>query len=1701
LTLASRYITSLYLDFLHRLPQPDEAVPWVNALAAGKPRDQIALGFTSSLEYRLDQVTAAYRHYLGRDPDATGLADWASALQAGISEDVVNASIMASPEAYARAGGQPGQWVAYVYQNALGRAPEAAGLAAWTMFLQAGGSRTLAAESILASPEAHQREVLLAYPELLGRGGEPAAVVAWTQNLDGGMTRSQLLAELAGSQEYLDGPAGSDLPPLASQQAAVVDAAGANGVHISDGLANDPLLVAQGTGNPYLPIVLTVDGLPEAYARVGSDGNWEVSLPAPLLEGSHLLAAQSVVSTGPVDPGSTFTIGVALTPPRVTVSVTGGANSSTPTLTVSATPNHLAALYGQVQVNVNGEQGQTMAPALGASNSEQITLRPLAAGANQVQVQVGDLAGNVGLSPVITVQTGPAAGSSNGSAADSPTNSPTGTSTNPGSNPALGPTNGPPTSPANDTVTKTFTWPSNQVATPPSGAGISQLGSQGLQDLFMTYMQVQEFGSGGGSAPSAPPTGQTGQGTGQSPPAGGQTPPTTAPPVQAGPTSQFKSTDDLIAFEKQFYVFDAKNNVLVRLRFGSLDSLSQAQSTLKSLGLVDPQVTLQQDLIVGYLPITKLMGLQQVQGLLGVTPVYAAIHNVGAVTTQGDNAMNTAAYRVLAGVDGTGVTVGAISDSVNQVDSHVTQGSGIGVAQSQYTGDLPASGVNILQDGTASDTDEGRGMLEVVHDVAPGAKLAFSSADGGPQAMAQGIVALATQAGAKVIVDDVTFPDEPFFNDGVVAKAVDQVVNQNNVVYVTSAGNFADRAWTDQYRGVTATVGNVSDTFENFDSATGQQQVLQHFSLSQGQTLNLSFQWDTPFLEGGSSDPNFKVKNRLAVLVTDATGTRVLQTFNDNTEATGEALQRVIFTNDGSLGTNDFALAIEMVDGTAPTQLKWVRFDNGAPAEFQGAPTIFGQAAAAGAVTVGAVPYNLPTSPEPFTSQGTATILFDAGGNRFKKPEVRNKPDVAGPDGVFTANFPAVPAGQTLPPGTYPIFTGTSAAAAHIAAAAALLEQKAPTSQGSDLRSALVAAAPHGGAGWDSQTGAGLVQLAPTVQVTPPPFSTLKVGPNVDVSWNVKPNPGTNTSLHQSPGGSAAGAPAGAGGSGPIVNTAPNVDASQRPNSEEEVDIAVDPSNPARLFILSNQDTELGTTSPEGLFGAYSTNGGATWTGRFLADGTDAFKEKACCDPSVAFDTFGNLFITYLNDAGSLAVVGLSTDGGKTFKELTTFTAQDQPKVTTGPGSVWVVFNNGDIEAAGAAVTGLGTVGVFGKVQSVPNSSGGNFGNIAVGPSGQVMVSIQDSGSGQGPQSILIATNPTGLGGSFSSPIPATTSNVGATRDILAQVVGPHSPDAGARVAYDRSPGPHKGRVYLDYLDAADTSTIALNVMVRYSDDNGQTWSAPVQVNDDLNSGASHFFPRLAVDQTNGDVAVSWYDTRNDTGSGPGDTDGKANTDAEIFATVSHTGGVSFLPNVQVAAGPSNANDAPDNLGSQIGFGDYTGLAFYGGVFHPSWADNSNSTGNNPDGRLSGLDAYTAAVTVASLAAFPNPGEDRFEPNDTSERATFFGLLTGRQSYTGLTINRHATGLFDYDWYRWSAATSGTFTATISNIRSNGDLNIRVFTLDSLDTLVELGSSRLLGGATTQTVSVHVTAGEPLLLWVYGYNHSLGFYDMAVDLS
>ncbi len=423
------------------------------------------------------------------------------------------------------------------------------------------------------------------------------------------------------------------------------------------------------------------------------------------------------------------------------------------------------------------------------------------------------------------------------------------------------------------------------------------------------------------------------------------------------------------------------------------------------------------------------------------------------------------------------------------------------------------------------------------------------------------------------------------------------------------------------------------------------------------------------------------------------------------------------------------------------------------------------------------------------------------------------------------------------------------------------------------------------------------------------------------------------------------------------LTVATNVNISAASDDNAETAIAINPKNPLNLFA---EDTWS-------VVGRYSLDGGVTWNTSDLSalGASDG-------DMSTAFDDFGNLFLTQFSSVTALQiVVGLSTNGGASFRVVyeTTSKNNDQPTLVTGPsstpgrGSVWISYtdkNNNQV-IQGAPVTGFGAVGTFTTAVTVPGGANGDFGDIAVGPAGQVAIVYQDNTTTEGPDTIHMNFNPTGVGGTFGAQTSPTVTQVGAFVTIPAQPL--RQIDAEAGLAWDRSGGPFQGRLYLMYTDRANTSSLDTDIYLRYSDNSGTNWSARVRVNDDpVGNGKSQFLPRIAVDQTSGYIAVSFYDCRNSV----------SNNTTEFWAAVSTNGGQSFLPNVKVSAGVSSPLNSAVQ-GTQFDYGDYSGLTFFGGVLYPCWADNSNSTGDNPDGAQNFFDMYTARVTVNTPTLLVNP--------------------------------------------------------------------------------------------------------------------------------
>ena len=424
--------------------------------------------------------------------------------------------------------------------------------------------------------------------------------------------------------------------------------------------------------------------------------------------------------------------------------------------------------------------------------------------------------------------------------------------------------------------------------------------------------------------------------------------------------------------------------------------------------------------------------------------------------------------------------------------------------------------------------------------------------------------------------------------------------------------------------------------------------------------------------------------------------------------------------------------------------------------------------------------------------------------------------------------------------------------------------------------------------------------------------------------------------------------------------------------NQTEPAVAINPSDTNQLFVVSRN--EVG-----GMYKARSSDGGVTWTSQLFATRNPAPAgdiPRAYGNASVAWDAFGNLFLVYLSQGSTTApcyvTIAVSTDGGANFYSpngsgpglILPATSPpligDQPTVAVGPGSagspgsVWVTyFSSGGIWVSSAGVTGLGAVGTF-VSQLLPSQPiSVNFGDIAVGPAGEVMVTYGPNSGGSG----TISTNvdPDGLGPlPFASYVSAFSTNIGGFTGIPAQPHWGIDPEAG--LAFDRTSGPHRGRVYLVFTNAAYVGSVDSDIYVAHSDDRGTTWSTPVRVNDDTGVN-SQFLPRIAFDQTSGVIAVTWLDARH----------APANDTAQYYGAFSVDGGTSFTRNFVISAGTSDQARSIPAL-RNADYGDYTGNAMAAGRLVTAWADNANATGDNPDGATD-FDVVASVLQVVPTIA------------------------------------------------------------------------------------------------------------------------------------
>jgi hypothetical protein len=426
-------------------------------------------------------------------------------------------------------------------------------------------------------------------------------------------------------------------------------------------------------------------------------------------------------------------------------------------------------------------------------------------------------------------------------------------------------------------------------------------------------------------------------------------------------------------------------------------------------------------------------------------------------------AVNTAATQYLAAtgvaLNGAGEKIGILSDSFN-----LNGGEAAAIAN----GDLPAaSQIHILEEGSAGN-DEGQALAELIHSIAPAAQIYFYSGTSSEADMAAGINTLAGM-GMNVIIDDITYTDEPFYQDtGVVTQAAEAAV-ADGISYFTSAGNSSDNFYASKmFAPMSFTLPGIGTrTVQDVGNGSPYEAV----TLAAAATLDFTMEWDQPF---GANQYALGV----ALFRRDSTtgAYSLIQSFQPNS-LNGNPVNSEYANENVTAGTYYFAFYESFsntVNGApvTPGAFKIIFWPGSqvvldGPDAGVGSGTSIGHELAPGVNTIGAV--NVAQTPsqgvavpvtEPYSSAGPGLTFLNAAGQLITPPIDDLTPNFDATDGSPTTIFDP--------------FNGTSAAAANAAAVGLLVLQADPGLKPAELTYLLMRSAIPTA---DSTTGgAGLIQ-------------------------------------------------------------------------------------------------------------------------------------------------------------------------------------------------------------------------------------------------------------------------------------------------------------------------------------------------------------------------------------------------------------------------------------------------------------------------------------------------------------------------------------------------------------------------------------------------------------------------------------------------
>ncbi|MFQ3200823.1 MAG: hypothetical protein ACI9SK_001550 [Zhongshania sp.] len=542
-----------------------------------------------------------------------------------------------------------------------------------------------------------------------------------------------------------------------------------------------------------------------------------------------------------------------------------------------------------------------------------------------------------------------------------------------------------------------------------------------------------------------------------------------------------------------------------------------------------------------------LMSLSENPNIREIRYLLPPIVRAGSVTSRAARAMRADVAASSLGVNGSGQTIGIISDSFAQTavvrDGNTTPAKfAAGTLQGsrqQDSGDLPNT-VTILRDDVADGTDEGAAMAELIYDVAPGSPLIFHAAGQSRAEMADAIGKLCASDQADIVVDDILFLNESVYQDDLPALAASECVRTGKP-YLSAAGNDGDRAYRYVYKDSVMAIDEpglflfpTGNDLHNW-SPSGSDSFLE-LTIAANSTVFVILSWNQPYssvnaANGAQIDLDLYATTQESLLsLNPFLGGFFARSTNEQGvtgSPRGDASEIVTLISGSAAQT--FYIAVEHFAGSQED----IPQQAGVPLEFRilltgdqvtsveypyNGPAVWGHSMAAGIAAVAAAAWwespefrpegydSIEIDPEDSSSRGGEQVLqFDSNGQYLQ--QTRSAPQFTAVDGnnntVLGSNVAAPEDGE---PDNFLNFYGTSAAAPNAAAVFALLKEAYPSATPAQLISAVQTSAIdikgfRAAVGPDEVTGSGLINAEAAASalaaalgsnpapVTPPPVT------------------------------------------------------------------------------------------------------------------------------------------------------------------------------------------------------------------------------------------------------------------------------------------------------------------------------------------------------------------------------------------------------------------------------------------------------------------------------------------------------------------------------------------------------------------------------------------------------------------------------------